>query len=267
MIDWKKYVDHIYVITCTKCKDRLPDLYKELNRVDIDINSDEVTNIQNINTPIYKVLKNSFVSYNPCMQECNSLFISTIAHYYCMKNALENEYSKVLILEDDVRFLKDKNQIQYMLDNSIKIFNDTDKIILCCGSSISNGMFRNCDDAAQNYNTIYEHINHLENIIRSSSCNIYNNDAMKYFCNFIESFKIEPSDAYEWIYDKSVKIYVILKHLCLQQDWIKFMYNACKDYNMLYPSKEELQEIKHSTPFGNNGEEIYQSIVKYHEYN
>ena len=264
MIDWKKYVDHIYVITCTKYKDRLPELYQELNRVDIDINSDLVTNIQNITTPLYQILKHHFKSVNPYMCECNGLFISTIMHYYCMKNALENEYSKILILEDDVRFLKNKDLIQYILDNSITLFNNTDKQILCCNGSVETDDFNNCEDAGQVYDIPYSYINHHKNIIRSSACNIYNTKAMKYFCDFIESFKIEPSDAYEYIYDNTVKIYVTPKHICMQQGWITAMYNTCKDYNMLYPSEEELQEIRYSKPFGyRDGEQIYQSIIKY----
>ena len=264
MINWLKYVDHIYVITCTKYLDRISELYQELDRVDIDVHSDLVTIIQNINTPLYKVLKNNFKSNNPDIQINDGLFISTIMHYYCMKNALENNYSKILILEDDLRFLKNKDYIQNILDNSITLFNDIDKQILCCNGSSYNEYFNNCEDAGQVYDITYSYINHHKNIIRSSACNIYNTKVMKYFCDFIESFRIEPSDAYEWIYDDTVKIYITTKHICMQQDWIKIMYNTCKDYNMLYPSEEELQEIRYSKPFGyRDGEQIYQSIIKY----
>ena len=87
---------------------------------------------------------------------------------------------------------------------------------------------------------------------------------MKYFCDFIESFRIEPSDAYEFIYDNTVNIYITTKPICIQQDWIKFIYNTCKDYNMIRPSEKELDEIRHMHhEYDKNTEAIYQSIIKY----
>ena len=153
-------MDHIYIITCTKYLDRISYLYKELNRVDINVNDDFVTKIQNINTPLYDILNSRFIANDQTVKTNIGLFITTITNYYCIKNALENGYSKILIFEDDVRFLKNKIKIKNILEESIKIFNDDIGQILCCSGSTLYGNITNGEDAGNDYDIPY-----LQNVV------------------------------------------------------------------------------------------------------
>ena len=266
-VNWKNYVDHIYIITCTKYLDRVQELYNELSRADIDVNDKNfVTVVENIDTPFYDVLKKSF-KYHEKHENPKSLFISTLMHYYCMKLAVAHGYNKIAIMEDDVRFLNNTEMIDDLLNKSSMIFTNNENNIpriLLCNSTMYSQVFSNIEDVSANPQIPFYYIEHFKYILRSSGCNIYNIPAMQYFINFIESFHFAPSDTYEQIYNQSVQIYCLTKPICLQAEWYRIMYNTFADYNMIYPSDEVLEEIRKSKPFGyRDGEKIYESIIKY----
>lgn len=102
VIDWKKYVDHIFVIHKIN-KDRYHDLIKTLEYADI-LNSgicDFIYDFDNINANLPKdgYLK---LSYN---------------HYLVYKYCKLFNYKRVLLLEDDIRILKDKEKVINYLEN------------------------------------------------------------------------------------------------------------------------------------------------------
>ena len=101
IINWKKYVDHIYCIHYTPYSDRKERLEKELKRVGI-LDSDIFSWEYSYDMPKFASNASQDLAYN---------------HLLCYYNALYMGYEKVLILEDDIVFLKDINMIQTLLDN------------------------------------------------------------------------------------------------------------------------------------------------------
>ena len=100
-IDWKKYIDHIYCIHYVPYSDRRERLEKELKRVGI------------LDSGIFSWQ----LSYDIPKFTKNPLEDNTYNHLQCYCNAKYMGYKKVMILEDDIVFLKDINMIQTLLDN------------------------------------------------------------------------------------------------------------------------------------------------------
>ena len=118
-IDWNKYVDQIYCITFTG--KRNGEMYDELKRVDI-LDSGIYFEFENIKTPLYEKLYRSFFGNQfegqGYMKDYSYAYDVTIAHYYCMKHAEQHGYNRILILENDNVFLKNKSAISNILDIS-----------------------------------------------------------------------------------------------------------------------------------------------------
>ena len=109
MIDWKKYVDKIYIINCAvQDKERTKNLYNELHR--IGVTDDLIYNYYNISNSLVKIPLRSDLKYD------KHFYDVTLGHYYCLKQAQEFGYEKILILENDVVFLKDVNLIEQILE-------------------------------------------------------------------------------------------------------------------------------------------------------
>ena len=100
MIKWNKYFDHIYCIHYKPHVERFEELNNELKRVGIldagifeYIYTDEDNN--EYKNPAYKI---------------------TLNHKKCLEDAYNKCYGNILILENDVRFLKDINEIEKVLE-------------------------------------------------------------------------------------------------------------------------------------------------------
>lgn len=224
MINWKKYVDQIYCINyVTYPKKNLDRLYMELKRVDI-LDSDIYYEYENINTPIYEKIYKNF-NYNE--YKYNSGFDCTCAHYYCMKHAQQHNYKRILILENDLILLKDKEQIIKLLDAALTISNYDD-----------NSMFvYNAIDSEMPYLTFELPINFNVNIsenknLYGAAFNIYNINAYNYFISKFENLEITCIDDYYNIYkDSNINIYSNSVNICIQQNWLLFTINSDILYN------------------------------------
>ena len=106
-MNYKDYFDKIYIISYIKNYDKREKLKKELNRVGIEeyefIYSYDTTIINNPNNIDYKKLSVSFT------------------HYDIIKKSYELNYNHILILEDDVIFLKDVNEIHILIEYNEKL--------------------------------------------------------------------------------------------------------------------------------------------------
>lgn len=107
-INWNKYFDNIYIISRCLYIDRRKKLEKELQRI----------NLTNYN--YWYNCDNQLIDYN--RYEINNLTIPqircTFAHYTLIKTLYELNYDNVLIMEDDIAFLKDINEV----NNQLEIF-------------------------------------------------------------------------------------------------------------------------------------------------
>lgn len=268
-IDWKKYVDKIYCIQYIFNKDRTEKLNTELFRVDI-LQSGIYKVIEQFPSPLYDIL---FKHFNDISngEDPKRYFNSFIGHYSAIKKAYLNNCNNVLILEDDCRFLKDKSQIIYLLDNALPKFIDIIDKPAIFGGSISHSI--NQIDAGINYDsdnlyTITEFNNRDFYYGAGAAFTIYNRKAMESLINFVENLNYAIIDQYNIIYPPETQYILLNKHICLQQDWLFMMYNTCNDYNMLQPSDEELEQKKNwGAPFNRDTNKIYNDIKKYFHMN
>ena len=117
MINWKKYFDHIYCIHSTFYPERLEKIKNELQRV----------NILDSGIFSWKISSGDFVQYikyndvnyiyNPDDPNKNKLIDLCKNYAEIFEDTIINDYQKILILEDDIYFLKDLNLVKTILDN------------------------------------------------------------------------------------------------------------------------------------------------------
>ena len=119
MIDWKKYFDHIYCVHFVEYKERRLELMEELNRVGI-LDSGIFSFKYTFRTPLDNVLLNSYNFSRASDAEKFDVPKLNLAmgHYACIKEALGLEYKRILLLEDDIAFLKDLGEIERILEES-----------------------------------------------------------------------------------------------------------------------------------------------------
>ena len=244
MIDWKKYIDHIYIVDYVYTDKDINSYFNdELKRVGIDrYDTSFVTTFENISAPLYQILYNSFTNqtFNDDYQY-NYAYDVTIAHYYCMKLAQAKNQNRILILENDCIFYDDVNVIDNIL-NQVKNGFDNNEIDLFCGNlsvSYDNVVVMNYSDT-----NIYKYSNY-DLFCAGAAFNIYNSNAYNVFINYIENEFYSVVDQYYIIYyKKNINIWYSHIMLCVQKNWDTMMYNLYEHYNMLIPPvKEKVYEI------------------------
>lgn len=117
-INWSKYVDHIFTISFTKnYPERINKLNKELEYLDI-LNSGIYSIFYNIHSPLpFYQLMHEHMHHSASTDKYDEYVPKTFAHYKCIREAYELHYDHILVLEDDIIFLKNKELIQEYLDN------------------------------------------------------------------------------------------------------------------------------------------------------
>lgn len=116
MINWAKYFDRIYCLHFIQYSNRKQLMQFQLNRVGI-LNSGifqwKYTFKNELNQKLYRTFIKKRHKENEKTLNVSILF----GHYNCIKDALFNNYNRILIIEDDIRFLKDLNKIQQIIKN------------------------------------------------------------------------------------------------------------------------------------------------------
>lgn len=119
MIDWSKYFDKIYCIHYEKHSERAERIQNELLRVGI-LNSKVFKWEIGYDSPFYSYIQRG-IKFHPgediSKPQFYGAFKCSLSHYMIMKEAKYLEYNRILILEDDVVFLKDLTQIENLLDD------------------------------------------------------------------------------------------------------------------------------------------------------
>ena len=109
-IDWQKYCDKIYCIHCVNYEDRMQGLEQELRRVGI-WESGILEIRENYKNPVDNFIKGK-MGVDP-RSLIMPLFIET---YRIISEAKYKGFKRIAIMEDDVRFLKDKERIIHILN-------------------------------------------------------------------------------------------------------------------------------------------------------
>ena len=116
MIDWKKYFDAVYVLHYAGYNEIEQHLMSELKRV--GLSDSGILHIhENISSSFLRTLKKNVDCEDRLKND--STFSCSFGHYSILKIIELKNYSNVLILEDDVTFLKDIDQIQKILDQTL----------------------------------------------------------------------------------------------------------------------------------------------------
>ena len=162
----------------------------------------------------------------------------TIAHYYCMKHAEQHGYNRILILENDNVFLKNKSAISNILDIAMEKCDDNGFIF--CGAA-GHAIY----DYENEYhrNTLYQctkeidyDIIKLENDINTcggASFNIYDKKAYTTFTKYIENGNYWTIDVYKNIYNlNEISIYFSNTYIAVQESWFGIFINALYNYNV-----------------------------------
>ena len=255
IIDWKEYVDKIYVMDYVGHKCKKQKLMDELHRV--DMSDSMIVDFENIDTKLFDTLKALYTDKSPDKTLFTYTFNVTIGHYFCMRHALQAGYDRVLILENDACFLKDKDKVKETLDKSIKCFDEGADILLGSTSVVSVKYDENNNKQYIQHNLYNEwHDTEIgygkmtgdEEITGGAAFNIYNRKAMEYFCNYIESLQFATVDYYNIIYDSSINKYYMINQICVQQHWCIF--EDTRNYNLEKPT---LDFILNSPVWTDNG--------------
>lgn len=112
--------DHIYCLHYLPDSDRLPKLKSEFKRVGIDENADYFSWVYDYPSPLLDlVFEDERLNISLPIRSSGRPHIkrSALKHYEIAKDAYENGYERILVLEDDVRFHNDVNYISNMLMN------------------------------------------------------------------------------------------------------------------------------------------------------
>ena len=114
MLDWGKYFDRIFCVFFLPNKERLERIRKELDRVGILTSSNFEWRFT-VPSKLDNIIHASFE--NKKWMESIGAVNGAIEQTKILKESLLLGYERILILEDDVAFLKDLNAIQKILDD------------------------------------------------------------------------------------------------------------------------------------------------------
>lgn len=244
MIKWQEKFDAIYCISLADNISRRDDLKKELSRVGI-LNSNIFHWKITVKNELYKYIwNNPSLKANKWWFHLTGTLNCTLEHYAVYKECLALGYKRVLILEDDVVFLKDIKEIEKAIDNIPENY-DILKF---------NSYFSGVEEEIQKVindnkiNDYYFDYSSLQQI--SAACYAVSLKAMLILSKYQETF-YQPSDAIlnvqnTEIDSKLVRISVI-KDICIQnftyKDDLKYEDDEVninkneQDYNIITDTK------------------------------
>jgi len=265
-IDWKKYVDKIYCITWTGSHKTREKLWSELKRVDIDINDHELfLNFENITTPLHKELcDNNFFSILIPSSDNKYCYLANViyAQYYCMKHAQNYGYDRILIIEDDVIFLKDKNAIINILDAYNEASKDDDNSVFVGSILKYDGIDFDKTGWSSKYIFFYynsdmvcdiKKVNENMTVLGTTAFTIYRKKAYEHTIKIIEEdHTLIQTDNFQH-YKKYYNIYYNDTNICMQYNdmfycvnWF-YLYNADIYIDYIKNVEDKYEVLKHFT--------------------
>ena len=176
VIPWEKYFDKVFCLFWTaRISERMPRLRNELQRVDL------------LSSPIFEWAWDANSSLEDGIRHetdwdnVGDVYKVYAVHYVnFMKNALALGYRRILVIEDDIAFLKDKSRIIDMLESMPDTpFVQMDKFIW---SDDKTEEFRKAKEKGEKY-VISKYG------FSSATCNAYTREGMKTYIETIEKRK------------------------------------------------------------------------------
>ena len=225
-VDLSKYFDKIYILTYLGCdyKTKLHDIEKQWNQLFInDFYGDLVEIKYSFNSPLFNRIYDSFKQENSNMRPMNTHELNvTIWHYLIAKEAAAFNYDHILVIEDDIVFLKNLQNIKNILDNLPEKYDicQLHKGYLCL-PSIDKSFYMDHELKYNDYfykvnNEKYPYVSHV-----SSACNCLSKDGMniiiyifEHWNEFSDNRKI-ICDTYYNLLSSSIDYFVAYGDLCL----------------------------------------------------
>ena len=244
MIKWDEKFDAIYCISLADNITRRDDLKKELSRVGI-LNSNIFHWKITVKNELYKYIwNNPSLKANKWWFHLTGTLNCTLEHYAVYKECLALGYKRVLILEDDVVFLKDIKEIEKAIDNIPENY-DILKF---------NSYFSGTEEEIQKVindnkiNDYYFDYSSLQQI--SAACYAVSSKAMIILSKYQETF-YQPSDAILNVQNTEIDSKLVrvstIKDICIQnftyKDDLKYEDDEVninkneQDYNIITDTK------------------------------
>ena len=202
----KLQFDKVYVLTLPSFKDRAIFINNQLNNLGINYQFIFGTDFGNINTDAkgYKIKYPNLYDYE--FESTGRDFSCAINHYNAVYQAYEFGFEKILIMEDDICFIKDKTLVESIF-NSIpkdadfvtydpRFWEDSDFIKFKNDLSNSNKNYIRCNDyifmfgglmyALMNRKTMELYLNNQRNklSVADQVCGLFRNPIVnKYICS------------------------------------------------------------------------------------
>lgn len=208
---WNSLFDAIWLVHYSGYKDRLDSVIGELDRVGITGHSNfniEYTVRSPFEDELFESLRKS--GRNKCVY--NSVFNCFMGHYSCIKKSIELGYENILILEDDIRFLKDVGRIYEILSKTPK---DYDIVMYDSLCDVMPDKYAEC--VGNNVNEFFS----VNNGLDGASCYSLNRHAMERSVFNFEKCAM-PADHYIRVMD-DVKVCFATERICIQCEYEKSM--------------------------------------------
>lgn len=219
--------DHIYCLHYLPDSGRLPKLQSEFKRVGIDTDASYFSWVYDYPSPVLDLLfEDDRLNMDNALKTATRPYIKKVAlkHYEIIKDAYENEYERVLIMENDVRFHKDLRFISKMLVN----LPDADVVMLdkMVASTVnSDTRYRNFIKTLPK-DTLYTEVKNVFMIF--ASCYVLNRKGMKHMIDRYEKSLLPPDTPFN---DSGITRMVAVTNLAIQDPNLKSRKN--ETYNRI----------------------------------
>lgn len=227
--------DKCYCIHLSEFNERYNHIKNEFKRIGIE---DQVeiwwTCKRNISQQIGDYLTSLHTEWYDELKKKNPrmygiIFENAYDHYSIIKTAYDRGLESILIMEDDIKFIKDINKIEYIFSN---IPDDYTIIKFHSSMNFYNDDFNN-----------FHYILNDSNYKYSSMCYAMSRQGMKLYL-----------DCCEVIFSVSD---IILSSICTLEE----LYNEYKFYNISYPICESVNMLYTNNSFIGNGQLKYANIL------
>lgn len=236
--------DKIYVLSLTTNKIRQKFIQYQMNELGLDFEFIYGTDFSNIKYDS----RGREITYPRMFYEDDSKstakdFGCAISHYQAILQAYEFGYDSVLILEDDICLLKDKQTLQHYLLSILDIINKSDFITFDPRFIISS-QFYQFQNQINSSNDNYVFLdNSYDALCGGMMYGIMNKETMKLYLEKQHNSFIMSDHIMGIFFDPVVRRYVCKKCLCTDQLNINFNFNLNNDmqcYKNIYYDIENL---------------------------
>lgn len=244
MIDWKKYADYIFCINYLP-NNRLTNISQTLTNIGIDINDNKFFSFMyDVEHKLFMnefndIKENTFklLNLNKRFNQNNTPYLFNVGMitYKILKIAQYFKYKKIIIFEDDIIFLKDKNYLK----NALDFINNEDFDLCMCQTTFLDNIHGNIE--FYKHNKLFQYLGTDMFMKTSTNIGIYGGSFMiltdaciNKLIDFFESYNVVTClDNLDGLYHilNLTRLFAI-KPLCIQSDMLSWTLDKIKLNNI-----------------------------------